>query len=112
MWVAVNRDGKARLFEMPPRRFHNGSTLPAKLVGFNDAVYVGDGKDEYSFWAVQKFYKLNRIDDKSSFGYKLMTEDVDRRHPIWREYVPDCIKDMTWEDEPVEVEISIKRKEN
>ena len=49
MWVAVNRDGNARLFEMPPRRFHNGSTLPAKLVGFNDAVYVGDGKDEYSF---------------------------------------------------------------
>ena len=112
MWVAVNRDGKARLFEMPPRRFHNGPTLSSKLVGFNDAVYVGDGKDEYSFWAVQKFYKLNRIDDKSSFGYKFMTEDIDDGHPIWHEYVPDCIKDMTWEDEPVEVEISIKRKEN
>ena len=59
MWVAVNRDGKARLFETPPRRFHDGPTLPAELVGFNDAVSVGDGKDEYSFWAVKN--SINQI---------------------------------------------------
>ena len=112
MWVAVNKDGKARLFEMPPRRFHDGPMLPAELVGFDDAVSVGDGKDEYSFWAVQEFYKSNRIDDKAHYGYKLMTEDVEDGQPIWFEYVPDCIKDMTWEDEPVEVEITIKRKDN
>ena len=41
-----------------------------------------------------------------------MTEGVEDGRPIWFEYVPDCIKDMTWEDEPVEVEMSIKRKEN
>jgi hypothetical protein len=111
MWVAVNRDGKARLFEMPPRRFHDGPMLPAELVGFDDAVSVGDGKDEYSFWAVQKYYKSNEIEG-SEYGYIIMTEDIEDGRPIWFEYVPDCIKDMTWEDEPVEVEISIKRKEN
>ena len=40
-----------------------------------------------------------------------MTEGVEDGRPIWFEYVPDCIKDMPWEDEPIEVEIFIKRKE-
>lgn len=112
MWVAVNKDGKVRLFEMPPKRFHAGPMLPAELFGFNDAVSVGDGKDEYSFWAIQEFRDSNRIDSGKCYGYRIMTESIEDGHKVWLTYVPDCIKDMTWEDEPVEVEIIIKKVNN
>jgi hypothetical protein len=109
MWVARNKNGKFRLFETPPRRYHDGPKLPAELIGFNDAVSVGDGEDEYSFWAVQKYYNSNIIEGKE-YGYRIMTEGTEDEHPVWFEYVPECIKDMTWKDEPVEVEIRIKKR--
>ena len=108
MWIARNKSGDLRLFEMPPRRFHEGAALPSELVGFNDAVTVGDGKDEYSFWAHQEHCESNRIDDKKEYGIRLMTEKNENGKKIWYSYVPDCVKNMKWEDEPIEVEIHIK----
>lgn len=109
MWVAVNKNGNVRLFEMPPRRFHSGPMLPTKLVGFNDAVSVGDGEDTESFWAVQEYRDSNRIDNSKYYGYRIMTETEDPKdgHKVWLTYIPDCIKEMTWEDEPIEVKITI-----
>ena len=52
MWIARNKNGELRIFEMPPRRFHDGPMIDSNLVGFNNAVSVGN--DEYSFWAVQE----------------------------------------------------------
>ena len=108
MWIAKNRSGDLRLFEMPPRRFHEGPSLSSELVGFNDAITVGN--DEYSFWAVQEFCKSNRIDDRKHYGYRLMTEKVENGHKVWFSYTPECFKNMRWEDEPIEVEIYIKQK--
>lgn len=102
MWVARNRTGELRCFEMPPRRFHSGSTLSSEKTGFNDAVYIDDGsEDTYSFWAVQKYYESNRIEGKE-YGFRLMkTVGTD----TWGEYEPEWCKDIKWEDEPVEVGI-------
>lgn len=110
MWAARNKNGKLRLFEMPPTRFHDGHSLPSELVGFNDAVSVGDGKDIYSFWAVQEFYKSNRIDNKKHYGYRLMYEHMEDGRQIWSEEEPEFLKDLKWEDEPVELDI-VPRKQ-
>lgn len=103
MWVARNRTGELRCFEMPPRRFHSGSTLSSEKTGFNDAVYIDDGsEDTYSFWAVQKYYESNRIEGKE-YGFRLMkTICTD----TWGEYEPEWCKDLKWEDEPIEVDLS------
>ena len=106
MWIAVNRDGRPKVFEMPPKRFHEGPALSPELVGFNDAISVGN--DEYSFWAVQEFYDSNRIDDRKHLGYNIMTENEEEGHKVWYSYIPKCVENMTWEDEPIEIEISIK----
>ena len=106
MWIAINKDGRPKLFEMPPKRFHEGPMLSPELVGFNDAISVGN--DEYSFWAVQEFYDSNRIDDRKHLGYDIMTENEEEGHKVWHSYIPKCIENMTWEDEPIEIEISLK----
>lgn len=106
MWIARNRNGKLRAFEMPPRRFHSGSTLPYEKTGFNDAVYIDDGKeDTYSFWAIQEFYESNTIKDRKAYGMRLYTT---KGKDVWGTYEPEWAKTLTWEDEPVEVEICIK----
>ena len=106
MWIAVNKDGRPKLFETPPKRFHDGAMLSPELVGFNDAISVGN--DEYSFWAVQEFYNSNRIDDRKHLGYNIITEDEEEGYKVWYSYVPKCVENMTWEDEPIEIEISLK----
>lgn len=106
MWIAVNKDGRPKLFEMPPKRFHEGPALSPELVGFNDAISVGN--DEYSFWAVQEFCDSNRIDDRKHLGYNIMTENEEEGHKVWCSYVPKCVENMTWEDEPIEIEITIR----
>lgn len=109
MWIARNKDGDLRLFEMPPRRFHEGPMLPGDLTGFNDAVTVGD--DPYSFWAVQKYCESDQLDDAKQYGITLYTEHVDNDgKKVWTPYVPECVKNLRWEDDPVEVDIIIKRK--
>ena len=104
MWVARNKSGQLRLFEMPPRRFHDGPILSKELIGFNDSVSVGN--DEYSFWAIQEFYKSNRIDNNGAYGCKLMHEKIEDGHKVWVSYEPEFLKDLKWEDEPIEVEIT------
>ena len=106
MWIAVNKDGRPKLFEMPPKRFHEGPTLSPELVGFNNAISIGN--DEYSFWAVQEFYDSNRIDDRKHLGYNIMTENEEEGHKVWYSYIPKCVENMTWEDEPIEIEISLR----
>lgn len=101
MWVARNRDGELRVFEMPPRRFHIGSSLPYKKTGFNDAVYIDDGTEDIcSFWAIQKYQNSNYIDDKKSYGIRLF---YPKDENIWSLYEPEWAKTLRWEDEPVEV---------
>ena len=109
MWLARNKEGDLRLFEMPPRRFHEGPMLSSELTGFNDAITVGN--DEYSFWAIQVYYQSNNIKHSSSLGMKLMTE---KQKPdgkiVWYKYEPEWAKGIKWEDEPIEVEILCKSK--
>lgn len=109
MWLAKNKNGALRIFERKPKRFHDGPMLGSKYIGFNDAVTVGDGKDDYSFWAVQEFLDSNRIDDQRSFGIAILTERKEEDKTVRISYVPECAKNLTWEDEPVEVGIYILR---
>lgn len=107
MWIARNKDGGLRLFEFPPRRFHEGPMLSPDLIGFNDAVSLGDD-DCYSFWAVPEYVNGNAI---KSYGLRFYTERyVDDKESIWAPYTPEDFKDLEWEDEPVEVEIIVKKK--
>ena len=106
MWIARNKlDNRLKVFELPPRRFHDGACLDSKLVGFNDSISVGDGKDDYSFWAEQIYYKSNEIPDKKCYGLRIMTEGVEDGHKVWYPYEPEWAKDLKWEDEPIEIEI-------
>ena len=107
MWLARNKYGVLRIFERKPKRFHDGPMLDSKYIGFNDAVTVGDGKDEYSFWAVQEFTDSNRIDDQRSFGIAILTERKEEGKTVIISYVPECAKNLTWEDDPVEVELKM-----
>jgi hypothetical protein len=108
MWIARNKNGELRIFEEPPRRYHEGPMLDSNLVGFNDTVSVGN--DDYSFWAVQEFYQSNRIDDRKHCGIRIMTERIENGKKFWYSYVPECAKELTWEDEPIEIEIQLKKK--
>lgn len=101
MWIARNKDGHLRMFELPPRRFHDGACLNAELVGFDDAVSVGDGQDIYSFWAIQKYYQSNVL-EKDSYGIRLMKSCEDDSYET---YIPDFCKDLKWEDDPIEISI-------
>lgn len=105
MWVARNRLGDLRIFEFPPRRFHSGSCLSSEDTGFNDDVYIGNGKDDtYSFWAIQKYYESDVIDDHASYGLTLY-ESSNEKDIICKQYEPSWAKDLKWEDEPIEVMI-------
>ena len=101
MWIARNKDGDLRLFEFPPKRYHEGPMLSSKLTGFNDAVTLGH--DEYSFWAVPEYCNSNVI---KSYGLKFYTGPSES---MWVPYIPEVFKNMKWEDEPIEVELIIKR---
>lgn len=107
MWIARNKEGDLRLFEGPPRRFHEGPMLDSRLTGFNDAVSVGN--DEYSFWAEQVYYESNKLPDGKCRGLMIMTEDYEDGHKVWFSYEPEWARDLIWEDEPVEVEIIRKK---
>lgn len=102
MWLARNRDGSLYCFEKRPRRYHEGPMLSIPYIGFDDDVYVGDGKDIYSFWAVQDIHNSNEIESARSYGFSLMRPCGKK---ILEEYVPEWAKELTWEDEPVEVEL-------
>ena len=108
MWLARNKLGDLRLFEMPPRRFHEGPMLSSELIGFNDAITVGN--DEYSFWVIQVYCQSNNISHSSSLGMKLMTEEISKGEKVWYSYEPEWAKDLKWEDEPIEVEMIRKVK--
>lgn len=111
MWIARNKlDNRLKVFELPPRRFHDGACLDSKLVGFNDSISVGDGKDDYSFWAEQMYCDSNRIDDIKCYGFTLFTEGNETTNKVWFSYEPEWARDLKWEDEPVEVEITRKIK--
>jgi hypothetical protein len=110
MWIARNRTGDLRIFETEPRRFHEGPGLSSKLVGFNDEISVGD--DEYSFWAVQEYCDSNLITDRIHFGLKIMTRGMEDGQEVFYMYEPDWARDITWEDKPVEVEITLKKSSN
>jgi len=105
MWVARDRDGKLRLFQSIPRRYHEGPGLSSDKVGFNDAVTIGD--DEYSFWAIQKFYKSNII-DPDCHGI-LFYKSTDREG-VTASYGHEVFRDLTWEHEPIEVEVVARDK--
>lgn len=101
MWIARNRTGDLRCFEMPPRRFHDGPLLYKPDIGFNDDVYIRDGKEDiYSFWAVQEWHGSNKITNGHCRGFRLMRPCGEN---TWEEYEPKWIKNITWENEPVEV---------
>ena len=106
MWIARNKNGDLRIFDLPPRRFHAGPMLDSFKVGFNDAVTVGD--DEYSFWAVQEYFESNRIDNNKNYGLEIYTEAEESGKKVWFKYIPECVKDLTWEDDPKEIVICLK----
>jgi len=106
MWIARNKDGELRLFEFPPRRYHEGAELSSSDTGFNDKVSVADGKDIYSFWAIQKYHRSNYL-GMDSYGIRIFTkQDED----AYSKYEPECCKNLKWEDEPIEVSITILKK--
>lgn len=73
MWIARNRYGNLHCFEKRPRRYHEGPTLSRPYIGFNDDVYIKDGKlDIYSFWAVQDRHNSNEITSERSHGFRLL----------------------------------------
>jgi hypothetical protein len=37
-----------------------------------------------------------------------MTENEEEGHKVWYSYIPKCVENMTWEDEPIEIVISIR----
>lgn len=103
MWLAKNKDGRLRIFARPPRRFHEGAALESQKVGFNDAITLGN--DDYSFWAVQEYCDSNRIDDFRNYGIDIKTIVIRNGEKYFIPYIPECAKHITWEDEPIEVEI-------
>ena len=103
MWLARNKDGSLRIFARPPRRFHDGAALEPQKVGFNDAITLGN--DDYSFWAVQEYCDSNRIDDFRNYGIDIRTEIIRNGEKYFIPYIPECARHITWEDEPIEVEI-------
>ena len=103
MWLARNKDGSLRIFARPPRRFHDGAALESQKVGFNDAITLGN--DDYSFWAVQEYCDSNRIDDFRNYGIDIRTEIIRNGEKHFIPYIPECARHITWEDEPIEVEI-------
>lgn len=103
MWLARNRYGNLHCFEKRPRRYHEGPTLSRPYIGFNDDVYIKDGKlDIYSFWAVQDRHNSNEITSERSHGFRLLRPCGEK---TFEEYEPEWAKEITWEDEPVEVEL-------
>ena len=106
MWIARNKlDNRLKVFELPPKRFHDGPGLDSNLIGFNDSVSVGDGKDIYSFWAEQMYSNSNKIDNKKCYGFTLFAEGYETKNKVWYPYEPEWTKDLKWEDEPIEIEI-------
>lgn len=106
MWLARNKNGDLRLFEMPPRRFHEGPMLSSELTGFNDAITVGN--DEYSFWAVQEYYQSNKIDNLKNYGLRLITEEISKGGKVWHSYEPEWAKGIKWEDKPIEIFLNLE----
>lgn len=103
MWLAKNKDGSLRIFARPPRRFHDGAALEPQKIGFNDTITLGN--DDYSFWAVQEYCDSNRIDDFRNYGIDIRTEIIRNGERYFIPYIPECARHITWEDEPIEVEI-------
>lgn len=103
MWLAKNKDGSLRIFARPPRRFHDGTALEPQKVGFNDTITLGN--DDYSFWAIQEYCDSNRIDDFRNYGIDIRTAVIRNGKEHFIPYIPECARHITWEDEPVEVEI-------
>ena len=110
MWIARNRTGDLRIFETEPRRFHEGPRLSSKLEGFNDEISVGN--DEYSFWAVQEYCDTNLITDRKQLGLEMWIRGMMDGQEVCYRYEPEWVKDITWEDKPVEVDIIRKKSSN
>ena len=103
MWLAKNKNGSLKIFDRPPRRFHEGAALESQKVGFNDAVTLGN--DDYSFWAVQEYCDSNKIDDFRNYGIDIRTMVIRNGEKYFIPYIPECAKHITWEDAPIEIEI-------
>ena len=42
--------------------------------------------------------------------YYLLGKRKEDGKKVWYSYVPECAKELTWEDEPIEIEIQLRKE--